>query len=239
MNDRPLFRNELKFLCSSGMLEVLEHRLAPVMQLDSYSVSGSYTVSSVYFDDHLDSCCLENEAGISERHKYRIRIYNDDPAYIRLEKKIKQDGKCNKKSSRIDRETYRKLHDGDVDTLLFEDNAPLPRELGIQIRARCFQPKVVIRYERKAFVFPQGDVRVTMDRNIGASLQTGDFLNPAGGMRTFPVLDHGLHLLELKYNDVLPHYIYQAVQMNTLQRVTFSKYYIGRKAARQYGGGIV
>lgn len=232
------YRNELKFLCTTGMLEILEHRLLPVMHLDEYSVNGSYVVSSLYFDDYHDSCCLENEMGISERYKYRIRIYNDDAAYIRLEKKSKRDSKCRKKSCQLNEETCRKLCCGEVGGLLFDASRPLVRELSIQIRTRFFRPKVIIRYERKAFVYPQGDVRVTMDRNISASLHAGNFPGAPGGTMAFPVLDHGMHLLEVKYNDVLPYYIYQTIQMNTLQRTTFSKYYIGRKAARQYGGGV-
>lgn len=239
MNDRKKFRNELKFLCTAGMLDLLEHRLSPVMRLDSYSVNGSYIVKSLYFDDYRDSCCFENEMGIGERFKYRIRTYNDDPAYIRLEKKIKSDGKCLKKSCRLDEEQCRKAYAGDVGGFLERDEHPLLREFGINIRTRLFTPKVIIRYERKAFIYPQGDVRVTMDRNISASLQTEAFLGSPNDMTVFPVLDHGLHLLEVKYNDLLPYYIYQAVQMNTLQRTTFSKYYIGRKAARQYGGGSI
>lgn len=239
MSGEPRYRNELKFLCSSGMLEILEHRLQSVMELDSYSINGSYLVSSVYFDDYRDSCCFENDMGIGERYKYRIRIYNDSDSHIKLEKKIKNDGKCYKRSSTLDHAAYMSLYTGDVSELIQSTDQPLQREFAIQIRARQYTPKIIVRYERKAFVYQQGNVRVTMDKNIAASLQTESFLSSAGSLCVYPVLDQGLHLLEVKYTDVLPYYIYQAVQMNTLARTTFSKYYIARKAARQYGGGII
>ena len=232
------YRNELKFLCTNGMLDILEHRLRSVMVLDRYSLNGSYIVSSVYFDDYIDSCCLENEMGIGERHKYRIRIYNDDDSYIKLEKKIKNNGKCRKRASRLDHSAYNSLYTGDVMGVIQHTDQPLQREFAIQIRTRRYTPKIIVRYERKAFVYPQGNVRITMDRNISASLDTERFFSP-GGACTYPVLESGLHLLEVKYTDVLPYYIYQAVQMNTLDRMTFSKYYIARKAARQYGGGRI
>lgn len=239
MSGTPRYRNEMKYLCTSGMLDILEHRLQSVMELDSYSVNGSYLVSSLYFDDYRDSCCFDNEMGISERYKFRIRLYNDDARYIRLEKKVKWNGLCHKRSSRLDEEAYRGLYTGDVMPCILSTDQDLQREFAILIRTRRYTPKVIVRYERKAFVYLQGNVRVTMDRNITASPQTEDFLAPPPSLRTFPALDGGLHLLEVKYTDVLPYYIYQAVQMNTLQRATFSKYYIGRKAVRQYGGGII
>jgi len=238
MSGKVRYRNELKFLCTSGMLDVLEHRLQPVMELDSYSVNGSYIVSSVYFDDYRDSCCFDNEMGIGERYKYRIRIYNDDDSHIKLEKKIKYDSKCHKRSSKLDLATYNRLYTGDVADLMQQADHPLQREFAIQIATRLYSPKVIVRYERKAFVYQQGNVRVTMDKNISSSLQTEHFLSFSEAC-SYPVLDYGLHLLEVKYTDVLPYYIYQAVQMNTLDRTTFSKYYIARKAVRQYGGGRI
>mgnify|MGYP003623622107 CR=1 FL=1 len=96
------------------MLEILEHRLQSVMELDSYSVNGSYLVSSVYFDDYRDSCCFENEMGIGERHHYRIRIYNYNYSLIKLEKKIKNDGKCYTRSSTLDHASYTIFFTGDV-----------------------------------------------------------------------------------------------------------------------------
>lgn len=239
MSGAPRYRKELKYLCTSGMLDVLEHRLQSVMVLDAYSLNGSYLVSSLYFDDYRDSCCFDNEMGISERYKFRIRLYNDDASYIRLEKKSKCNSLCHKKSSRLDHNSYSSLYTGDVSDFIHSTAQPLQREFAVQIRTRKYMPKIIVRYERKAFVYPQGNVRVTMDRNISASPQTEDFLNPPSALQTFSALDSGLHLLEVKYTDVLPYYIYQAVQMNILQQTTFSKYYIGRKAVRQYGGGIV
>ncbi|MDR2801578.1 MAG: polyphosphate polymerase domain-containing protein [Desulfovibrio sp.] len=234
----PRYRHEAKYLCTSGMLEVIEHRLRPLMQLDSHSRDGDYTVSSLYFDDYRDSCCADNEAGIGVRHKYRVRVYNDDAGYMRLEKKAKCNGLCRKTSSPLDACAYRSMYAGDGIGLIRHSDHPLLKEFGAMICSRLYRPKIIVRYTRKAFVYIQGDVRVTLDRNITVSTQTECFPSEHEKMLSFPALDRGLHLLELKHTDILPYYIYQTIQMNTLQRVTFSKYYIGRKAARQFGGGI-
>ena len=64
--------------------------------------SGEYVVRSLYFDDYSDSCLYDNINGTDPREKFRIRIYNTDLSYIRLERKCKENGKTMKASCRID-----------------------------------------------------------------------------------------------------------------------------------------
>ena len=50
-----------------------------------------------------------------------------------------------------------------------------------------------------------------------------------------PVLPKGQHLLEVKFDEYLPDYIYHAIQMTNMRLETFSKYYL----CRQYNlGGL-
>jgi len=39
----------------------------------------------------------------------------------------------------------------------------------------------------------------------------------------------GQHLIELKYDEFLPDFIKELLELNNLQRTTFSKYYLCRK----------
>ena len=47
---------------------------------------------------------------------------------------------------------------------------------------------------------------------------------------TVPVLPAGMHVLEVKYDELLPDYIAQLLETGKLQRTAFSKYYLGRMA---------
>ncbi len=44
----------------------------------------------------------------------------------------------------------------------------------------------------------------------------------------FPVQEKGEHVLEVKFDDLLPSHIERMLHASDLQRNTFSKYYLGR-----------
>ena len=90
-------------------------------------------------------------------------------------------------------------------------------------------PKVLIVYDRTAFVDPVGNVRITFDRNIRATRAWQSFLEEACPGYV-SVLPKGMHLLEVKYDELLPDYLKNALELNRLTQTSFSKYYLGRLA---------
>lgn len=90
-------------------------------------------------------------------------------------------------------------------------------------------PKVVVGYDRMPFVCSNGNVRVTFDCHIFSSPDIEDFFEEH--VRKRMVLPHGQHLLEVKFDEFLPDYIYHAVQLTNMRTETFSKYYLCRKYA--------
>ena len=114
--------------------------------------------------------------------------------------------------------------------LNIDGRAPL-NSLQLQMRCARMEPKVIIAYERTAFVHPSGNVRITFDRNIMASSCREDFLEDrVSGM--VPVLPAGMHVLEVKYDEFLPDTIAQQLEIGKLRKTAFSKYYLGRLAIR-------
>lgn len=97
-----------------------------------------------------------------------------------------------------------------------------------------FAPKVIIKYERTAFIDFPGNVRVTLDRNISCSPENHRFMH--NDYRVIPVMETGRHLLEVKHDEFLPDYIKQVIQLNSLEQATFSKYYMGRVTSQNHGG---
>jgi len=83
------YRNELKFEVSELELNKIKYRLKALMREDSHQGADGYLIRSIYFDDIYNSYMLENESGVSQRKKYRIRIYNKSADEIHLEKKSK------------------------------------------------------------------------------------------------------------------------------------------------------
>ena len=77
------------------------------------------------------------------------------------------------------------------------------------------------------FVYDFGNVRITFDRNIGSTSELDSFFDENLMLR--PVLPSGKHILEVKYDELLPDFLYNVMNLGSLQRTAFSKYYLCRK----------
>lgn len=221
------YRVENKYLVTDADLALLAGRLSSVMSRDIHQEGSSYEVRSVYFDDAWDRCLDENEAGVDQRQKYRIRTYGADSQVIHLEIKEKVSGLTRKESCGLTRQETKLLINGTL-PLTLGDRKPL-NLLQMQMRCSHMEPKVIISYERTAFVYPAGNVRITFDRNITACDACTDFFQHRiwGAV---PVLPSGMHVLEVKYDELLPDFVAKQLEIRTLRQSNFSKYYLGRLA---------
>lgn len=219
------YRHELKFQVSDLELQMIRYRLKLLMQADIHQDEDAYTVRSLYFDDLYDSCMRENEDGVDNRRKYRIRIYNGSDRVIKLEKKIKIRGMTRKVSQEISRTDCLTYMSGKA-IELGADHSDLERELYAEMKMSGMHPVSIVEYERTAFVEPKGNVRITFDRNIGVNEKMEEFLDQ--DISPVPVLPMGVHVLEVKYDELLPEYISQVLETGGLQRSSFSKYWYSR-----------
>ena len=221
-----MYRVEDKYACSMNELFLLQSRIDTILQADSnqYSADG-YSIISVYFDDLYDTHLQDTIDGNSQREKYRIRIYNNSFNTIKLEVKFKQYNRILKKSKSISQSDMRALLSGtpiDCDNSL-EDPATL---FNIAMKERGLQPKVIVAYERKAYIFPSGNVRITFDRNIRSSNSIDNFGNPN---LAYDVPDERNAILEVKYDEFLPGFIAQLLELGNMQQISYSKYRICRE----------
>jgi len=219
-----VFRNELKHVISPADRVAICANLAAVAQRDPHAgPDGSYLVRSLYFDDLSDSALREKLDGVNEREKFRIRCYNNDPSFLRLEKKSKKNGLGSKLSAPLTAAEAQKIVDGDWDWMPLSGRAPV---VELYSRLLCgLRPRVIVDYTRIPFVYPPGNVRVTVDFNIRTGLRCTDFLNPA--CITVPAGDPVI-LLEVKWDEYLPDCIRRAVQLKNRRETAFSKYQICR-----------
>lgn len=225
------YRNELKFELSDFDLVRIKYRLASLMHPDSHQGPDGYLIRSLYFDDLYGSCMDEKENGVAYREKYRIRIYDNNPDFIRLEKKTKYADMTKKTQQPLRLQEYESLLSGDTDKLheiLCGNKGGLLEEFVRKLLYKKFLPKCIVEYERFAFVEGVGNVRITFDRNIAGSSQTGGLFDDS--LVTIPVMPQNHHILEIKYDELLPHYILQALDLGNLRRQSFSKYYMTRAA---------
>ncbi len=221
------YRNELKYICTQGQLEILKQRLIGCgCKQDIHGDNqGVYMIRSIYFDDYSDKCYRENINGENPREKYRIRIYNGDSNIIKLERKRKVSDKIHKDSCVISKEECMAFIHGQV--LPRQEASSLYKCFSQLVTGNFYRPKVIVEYERTAFVHPIGNVRVTFDRGIASSTQFEDFLEFAIAKR--PIMPIGKHVLEIKYDELLLPYIFNALQLDNMSRTAYSKYCLCRK----------
>jgi len=229
------YRYELKFLCTQLQIELLRSQLDLLMEKDPHSgAEGFYAIRSLYFDDYDDSAMQQKEDGLDERKKYRIRSYyaGQDKCF-RLEIKYRNRDKIRKESCILTPEEVGGILHGDaVETAYDSGRAVLARFESSRERL-LLRPAVIVEYDRVPYVHPEGNVRITMDRNICASPDTGAFMKK--DLVTVPVLERGFHLLEVKYDEYLPDFIRQSLQIVSLDKISFSKYYLCRMAGKPLG----
>ena len=204
------YRHECKFEISYSDLLMLKSRLSAVAKRDVHTTNGAYEIRSLYFDNANDTALKEKLNGINRREKFRIRYYDKDTDFIKLEKKSKINHLTQKESVTLTKEQVQKILDGNYEWMI-ESKVPLIKELYSRIKIMGLRPKTIVEYTREPFVFPYGNVRVTLDYNIRTSSGVQTFLNPVGV--TIPIKDAPI-TLEVKWDEYLPDIINDVIQMS-------------------------
>ena len=214
------FRHEVKHEISHHDMLILRQRLRAVMKPDSHAVNGRYEIRSLYFDNLDDKALREKLDGVNIREKYRIRLYNNDPSIIHLERKFKHGGLGYKTSANLTRSQAQAIASGDVEWMRDSTDEVI---LGFytRIRNEGLKAKVIVDYIREPFVFAPGNVRVTLDYGIRTGMSCTDFLNP--DCPTVPAGDAPI-ILEVKWDEFLPDIIRSAIQLEGRRVSAFSKY---------------
>ena len=214
------FRHEYKHQINLADIYGLRTRLSAVAGHDTNcDADGTYFVKSLYFDNYMDKALREKIDGVNKREKFRIRYYGTDISFIKLEKKSKINGLCNKVTCRITAKECQKIIDGDIE-FMKDSEHELMRELYSKMKYQLLRPKCIVAYTRECFVYPPGNVRITLDMNICGSNNVKEFLNP-----DLPFLQtYRDSILEVKWDEYLPQIIRDLVQVKSRRSAAFSKY---------------
>lgn len=197
------YRYELKYIITPKMATILKTRLLTIMDIDSLASGGKkgYTISSLYFDDLASTAYFEKLDGVLYRTKYRIRVYDYDDSFIRLERKLKHENMTSKDQTKISKETFYKIINGDINEIAMT-NDKLYNEFIKDMQIKCLRPSVIVEYKRLALTYPISDVRITFDSSVRSGRYNYDLFSE--NLETFSVLDPNQVILEVKFNDYLP-----------------------------------
>jgi len=222
--DENSYRNEYKYIISPESKVMLSRNLGLIMKRDSNAIGKGYFIKSLYFDTLYDEALNDNLLGAPSRAKYRIRCYNNDYNFIRLEKKEKHLNKGMKRSCGLSRNEVQQIIDNEFD-FLKEREDDLLKEFYIEMKTKNLMPKVIVCYFREPFLYPHGNVRVTLDYDLRHSRNIKDFFED---QKTYFKEEKTKCVLEVKFDEFLPDVIKDMIQVKETMQTANSKYVTGR-----------
>lgn len=222
-----MYRAENKYALSDNDFFILKKRISTILPWDSSgSENEGYLISSLYFDDIYDTHLNDTLNGNPVRKKFRIRIYDNSFKCIKLEVKYKCYNRIKKTTMQISFEDMKLLANGVPIDRDYPPGSPIA-EFNTGIKRHGLRPKIIITYDRSAFVYGPGNVRITFDENLRWNSST-DLFGNTDLIYNYPQKRN--FILEVKYDDFLPHFIAQALEIGTMRQTAFSKYGICRES---------
>ena len=193
------FRHELKHYINFSDYISIKSRLRSIMHIDkNANENNEYKIRSLYFDNVYDKALMEKVIGVPKRHKFRIRFYNDNHEFIRLEKKSKIRGLCLKDSEKITKEECEKIINGDIE-FLRDSNKKLFIDLYSEMKGNLLRPKTIVDYTREAYIYPIGNVRITFDKSVRTGLNNINMFDD--NLATIETIDNKYIVLEVKFDE--------------------------------------
>lgn len=225
---QEVFRQEKKYFMTLPDLLQLAGRLDQVLHQDEHNGSQGYRIRSLYFDTLEDGDFWEKIEGVERRRKLRLRLYDPAASFAMLEMKQKQGEYQRKRSLRLSRSDAMAIAAGRYDCLLaYRD--PFAAECYGLLHGKCYRPKTIVEYQRKAYIAKENRIRVTLDHRIRATEASLALFDPK--LNTVPVLDPFHGILEVKFNGFLLSYIKQLLNQADCAPLSASKYCMARSAS--------
>lgn len=218
-------RHEIKHTISKHEYMIYTHRLDKVLKRDDNCKNGSYTITSLYYDDINDSALYEKLNGDAIRHKYRLRYYGDDISLIKLEEKSKIHQMTNKESAFLSKSEAEVIINNEFDLLDYGESY-LKNDFISKVKTKRLLAKVLVRYERVAYIHKVGNLRITFDTNVRSSKDIDGMLDGSSEFKS--VIDPELVIMEIKFDGHMPDYIKGLIESERTMASSSSKYVLSR-----------
>lgn len=221
-------RYEWKFILSAEQTNFFCERLKGHMEPDAY---GLTTISSLYYDTPDRQLIRTSVEKPEFKEKIRLRAYGqaDENTPVYLELKRKASGLVYKRRVRTTVPEAEGFLAGGEE---MDGNGQIGREITyFRNYYRMLVPSCMILYDRTAYYEPDGDLRLTIDRN--PRYRTGQLrfdTAPVG----LPLLNPGETILEVKVQDTIPLWLVRILSDGKIRHGSISKY--GEAYRRQLMG---
>lgn len=212
-------RVEKKYDISTITASKLNNRLSIALPKDPHNGSEGYMVRSLYFDTIYSDDLSDKQEGLMYRRKIRLRCYDVNDEFVKLERKYKFGQYQYKQSLNIRKSDAISMINGDY-TFLSLMNNKFANEIYSIMTTQLYRPKVVVEYRRLAYALNENDIRITIDSNIKASKSNFDIFSSKLMLTPFFTSP----ILEVKYNNFLIDYVKDIVNIADRCESSISKY---------------
>lgn len=227
MQNLVVDRYEVKYMISHQQYHLLSSLLRAVLDVDEHAIeNNTYFIRSLYFDSPDNTDFFAKSDGLYERKKIRLRLYDLGQEYIKIEVKNKYGSTMRKETTFITKDDSFRLIAGDYDCLLQYDQAHLGN-IYKALKTTYSLPKVIIDYDREAYVCKAQNIRINFDKNIRACSTQLDLFDHDLAM--IPLSESDTMVLEVKYNGYLPDFIRSILSTSLMNKTSYSKYCIARE----------
>lgn len=229
---KPTFhfqRFEFKYTLTRPQADnIIEDCLSHHLEWDPF-VAGregkSYAVTSLYLDTPALKCYHEKIAGLKDRFKIRVRIYDEEvkrDSDIFLEIKKKSDALVIKDRLLLDYNQYESTFENGRSFSRVpqgEGERKTAEEIIAKIRRFSLAAVAAVRYRRRPLIgrFVER-LRITFDSELEAARASA-----LKDLNFLPVSPRTV-IMEVKYNNTLPFWLHRVIQAHNLDRQPFSKY---------------
>ncbi|MBL1224662.1 polyphosphate polymerase domain-containing protein [Enterococcus sp. BWR-S5] len=216
-------RREKKYKLSYEKYDQLVGKMKHYMQEDEY---GLHTIISVYFDTDDYEMIRHSINKPVFKEKFRLRSYGvpieDTNVFMEIKKKVK--GVVYKRRVTLPYNQAREFFETRKNGFNFNSSKDMQikQEIDWLVLRKKLEPKVMIAYDRRAFLYPQDeDFRVTFDFNIRYRTEKLDIAAGAEGERVAPEIDV---LMEVKALGAYPLWFSEILGELQIYPASFSKY---------------
>lgn len=192
------YKYEIKKTFNINTTEILKRRLALFMNIENKEY-----IRDLYFDSPNNEDLIEKVNGESITEKFRIRYKNLDSSDIRLEKRMKKNGKYKKISAIITEEDVENILNGDIEYLAFSDKKIL-RDFYLNIMCEKIEPKAIIEFARESFTYERADITVNIDTSRRVSLNEEDIMDDE--IKSVAI-NEDTAVIEVRYNKDIPKFV--------------------------------
>lgn len=223
INQNIVTRVEKKYEINEFAVINLKNTLSKTLTQDPHNTGDGYMVRSLYFDTLYNNDYFDKENGLECRRKIRLRTYDPEAKFLKLELKQKDGEYQHKYSLTIPKEIAKELLKGNYGVLKELNNDLADRFCNI-MQTDLYMPKCIVEYKRLAYIVKENNTRVTIDSDLKSSESNMDIFNPSLSLNTVT----NKTILEVKYNNFLLSYVKDIIDSVNRSQTSASKYCMSR-----------